>query len=135
LGVDFAFAFFLLAGGAAGEVRLVLLALGVGEVGAVVLVDGEAEAALKGAKMVAEDVGVLVEVDGLEGELAQALAPVGVGCAVRGDAATTEFGTRTVLVVHFVCLVLTAWLWCGQGMGLLSSRWWEARVGCLMRNR
>ena len=93
-------AFLLLAGSTTGEVGLMLLALGVGEVGAVVLVDGEAEAALEGAQVVLEDVGVLVEVDGLEGQLAEALATVGVGCAVRSDAAAAELGASAVLVVH-----------------------------------
>ena len=37
-----------------------LAALGVGEVGAVVLVDGEAEPAFEGADMVFEEVGVFV---------------------------------------------------------------------------
>ena len=37
-----------------------LAALGVGEVGAIVLVDGEAETAFEGADMVFEEVGVFV---------------------------------------------------------------------------
>ena len=51
---------FLLAGCAASEVGLVLAALGVGEVGAIVLVDGEAETAFEGADMVFEEVRVFV---------------------------------------------------------------------------
>ena len=51
---------FLLAGGAAREVGLVFAALGVGEVGAIVLVDGEAETAFEGADVVFEEVGVFV---------------------------------------------------------------------------
>ena len=81
-----------------------LLALGVGEVGAVVLVDGEAEAALEGADVVLEEVGVAVEVDGLEGELAEAFAAVGVGGGVGGYAAAAEFGAGAILVVHCVLL-------------------------------
>lgn len=100
LRVDLALALLLLARRAPREVGLVLLALGVREVRAVVLVDCQAEAALEGAEVVAEDVGVLFEVDGLERELAEALAPVGVGGAVRGDAATAELGAGAVLVVH-----------------------------------
>lgn len=57
------FAFALLAGGATGEVRLVLFALRVGQVGAIILVDCEAETALEAADMVFEEVGVFVEVD------------------------------------------------------------------------
>lgn len=98
--VDVLLALLLLAGGTAGEVGLVLLALGVGEVGAVVLVDGQAEAALEGADVVFEEVGVLVEVDCLEGELAEAFAAVGVGGGMRGDTAAAEFGACAVLVVH-----------------------------------
>lgn len=57
------FAFALFAGGATGEVRLVLFALRVGQVGAVILVDCETETALEAADVVLEEVGVLVEVD------------------------------------------------------------------------
>lgn len=49
-------AFFCFARGASGEVGLVLAALGVREVGAVVLVDGETETAFEGADVVAEAV-------------------------------------------------------------------------------
>ena len=47
-------------GRAPGEVGLVLAALGVGEIATVVLVDGEAEAALEAADVVLEEVGILV---------------------------------------------------------------------------
>lgn len=91
------FAFALFAGSATGEVRLVLFALRVGQVGAVILVDCETETALEAADMVLEKVGIFVEVDRLQRELAQALATVGVGCGVRGDASTTKFGACSVL--------------------------------------
>lgn len=55
-----------------------LAALRVGEVGAVVLVDRQAEAALEASDVVFEKVRVLVQVDGFEGELAETLAAVGV---------------------------------------------------------
>lgn len=71
--------FFLLARGAAGEVGLVLAALGVGEVGAIILVHRQAEAAFEGADVVFEEVGVFFEVDGLESKLAEPFAAVGVG--------------------------------------------------------
>lgn len=45
--------------GTTGKVGLMLLALSVGEVGAFVGVEGEAETALEAAEVVAEDVGVL----------------------------------------------------------------------------
>ena len=56
-----------------------LASLRVGEVGAIVLVDGEAEAAFEGADVVFEEVWVFVEVDGFEGEFAETLSSVGVG--------------------------------------------------------
>jgi hypothetical protein len=46
-------------GSSTGEVGLVLLSLGVGEVRAFVGVEGEAESTLEAAEVVAEDVGVL----------------------------------------------------------------------------
>lgn len=76
-----------------------LAALGVGEVGAIILVDGEAEPALEGADMVLEEVRVFVEVDGFEGELAETFAPVGVGGAGRRDPAAAEFGSGPILWV------------------------------------
>jgi len=42
-------------------------------------VDCEAQAAFEAADVVLEEVRVLVEVDGLEGELAEALSAVSVG--------------------------------------------------------
>ena len=74
-----------------------LPALRVCKVGAVVLVDGQAEPAFERAKMVPEDVRVLVEIDGFEGELAEPFAPIGVGGRVRGDAAATEFAAGAIL--------------------------------------
>jgi hypothetical protein len=44
------------------------------------LVDRQAEAALEASDMVLEEVRVLVEVNGLERELAQTFSSVGVGC-------------------------------------------------------
>ena len=54
------FSLLLLPRGPAGEVGLVLAALRVREVGAIVLVDCEAEAAFEGADVVFEEVGVFV---------------------------------------------------------------------------
>jgi len=75
-------AFFLLPRCSAREVGLVFAALRVREVGAVVLVDRQAEAALEAADVVLEEIRVLVEVDRLEGELAETLAAVRVGCGL-----------------------------------------------------
>lgn len=46
--------------------------------------------------MVLEEVRVFVEVDAFEGEFAQALAAVGVGGRVGGDAAAAEFASLMV---------------------------------------
>ena len=54
--------------------------------------------------MVLEEIWIFVQVDGLEGELAETLAAVGVGCGLGGDAAAAEFGTGAVLVVHWWCV-------------------------------
>jgi hypothetical protein len=48
------------------------------EVGAVILVHCQAQATLEASNVVLEEVRVLVEVDGLERELAEALSPVGI---------------------------------------------------------
>jgi hypothetical protein len=74
-----------------------LATLGVREVGAIVLVDGETETAFVGADVILEEEGVFAEVDGLHGELAQALAPVGVGAGRGGYASAAEFGACSVL--------------------------------------
>ena len=64
----------------AREVRLMLAALGVGEVGAIILVDCQAEPTLEGSDVVLEEVGVFVEIDGLESELSETLSSVCIGC-------------------------------------------------------
>ena len=79
-----------------------LAALCVGEVGAIVLVDCQAETAFEGADVVLEEVWIFVEVDGFEGEFAQALATVGVGGFFRGNTAAAELGSGAILVVHVV---------------------------------
>ena len=79
-----------------------LAALGVGEIRTVILVDRQAESALEGTNVVFEEVGIFVEVDGFEGEFAQALATVGVGGFFRGDTAAAELGSSAILVVHTV---------------------------------
>lgn len=97
-----------------------LAALGVCEVGAVILVDSEAEATFEGADMVAEaemialatgqdrmrrgggQVRVFIKVDGLEGELAEALAAVLVASGVGGDATAAHLGADSAFVGHCV---------------------------------
>ena len=70
------------------------------EVGAVVLVDGQAEAAFEAADVVLEEVGVFVEIDRFEGEFAQTFAAVGVCGGGGSDTAAAELGASAVLVVH-----------------------------------
>jgi signal recognition particle receptor subunit beta len=74
-----------------------LAALRVGEVGAIVLVDGQTEAALEGAYMVFEKVGVLIKVNRLESEFSKPFSSVRVGAGVRGNTTSSEFGSRTIL--------------------------------------
>ena len=92
--------FFLLSGRASREVGLVLPSLGVCEVGAVVLVDRQAEPALEGADVVLEEVRVFVQVDGFQRKFAQSFSSVCVGCALGSDAATAEFRAGPILIVH-----------------------------------
>lgn len=87
-------------GGATGEIGLMLAALGVSQVGAIVLMDGEAETTFEGADVVFEEVRVFVEVDGLQGEFTQTFTSVGVGGALGGDATTSELRAGAVLVIH-----------------------------------
>jgi hypothetical protein len=57
-----------------------LSALGVCEVRAIVLVDGETESAFEGSDVVLEEVGVFIKVDSLEGEFAETFSSVCVSC-------------------------------------------------------
>lgn len=50
--------------------------------------------------MVLEKVWVFLQIDALQGEFAKTLAPIGIAGAVRGDAASAEFGTGAVLCVE-----------------------------------
>lgn len=53
-------------------------ALSVSEVGAIVLVNRQAETTFEASDVVLEEVGVLFEVDGLQGKLAKTLAAVSI---------------------------------------------------------
>lgn len=90
-------AFPVLTRGASFEVCLMLAALGVGEVGAVVLVDCQAETAFEGAHVVLEDVGIFLDIHSFHGDSAKSLTSVGVGGRLGGDAAAAELGTSPVL--------------------------------------
>lgn len=90
-----------LAGGSLGEIGLVPLPLRVRQVVPLVVVQRQAEFALVAAEMVAHEVGVLGEVDGLHGEAAEALPPVDGLILGGGGAATAGLGAP--LAIHGVC--------------------------------
>jgi hypothetical protein len=75
----------------------VFAALGVREVGAVVLVDGQAQTALEAADMVLKEVGVFIEVDRLQGEPSETFSSVRIGGGLRCDTTTAELGTCSIL--------------------------------------
>ena len=77
----------LLLGGATSQIRLVLLALGVRQIAALVVVQREAQLALVGAQVVAHKVRILEDVDGLERQLTQAFASVAIRLGRRRDTA------------------------------------------------
>lgn len=87
-----------LAGGALGEVGLVALALGVSEVVALVVVEGEAELALIASQVVAHEVGVLGQVDRLQRQPPQPLPPVDRLILRRGGPAAP--GLRSPVPIH-----------------------------------
>lgn len=90
-----------------------LAALRVGEVGAIVLVDCQAQTALEAADVVLKEIGVFFEVDCFQRELAQPLAPVGVGCGFVGDATAAELGACSILrgVSILECKALSKYHW------------------------
>lgn len=57
----------------------------------------EAEPTFEGANVILEEVGVFVEIDGFEGEFAEAFAAVGVGSGVRCYTSAAKLGTGSVL--------------------------------------
>lgn len=94
-----------------------LPALRVREVGAVVLVHGQAEAAFEAADVVFEKVWVFVEIYGFESEFAQAFAAVGVRGRLGCYSAAAEFGAGSVLEGGLVgCEV-----WKGRGVDALGN--------------
>jgi len=94
-----------LACGALGEVGLMPLPLRVRQVVPLVVVQRQAELALVAAEVVAHEVGVLGEVDGLESEAAEALPPVDGLILGGGGAAAAGLGAP--LAIHGV---LSVWL-------------------------
>ena len=94
-----------------------LATLGVGEIGAIILVHRETETAFEGADVILEEVGVLVQVDGFEGEFAESFSSVGVGGGVRCHPSAAEFGARSVLVEESVSIWIGVEDWVPVGMG------------------
>jgi hypothetical protein len=80
-----------------GEVRLVLLALRVREVGPFVRVQGEAQPALQPAEVVPEDVRIFREVDRLERELPEPFSPIDRLLIRTSDATAAEFTANAIL--------------------------------------
>ena len=77
-----------------------LLALRVGQVASFVVVQSETEFALVGSQVIFHKVGVLGDVDGLERQLAQALATIAVGVRGRSHATAAGFPAGAVLEIH-----------------------------------
>lgn len=70
--------FFGLLGSSPGQVSLMFLPLGVGQVAPLVVMQSQAEFALIGSQVVLHEIRVLIDVDGLQGQLPQALSSVPV---------------------------------------------------------
>lgn len=92
-----------LAGSALGEVGLVPLPLRVRQVVPLVVVQRQAQLALIAAEVIAHEIGVLGEVDSLEGQAAEALPPVdglilgGGGAAAAGLGAPLAIDRKSVV--------------------------------------
>ncbi|GIX63627.1 GAF domain-containing protein [Babesia caballi] len=97
----------VLLGRAPREIHLVLAALGMAQVGGVRRVEGEAEPALQLPEVVLLEVGVLPEVEGLEGKPAKAVAVVRRQVLGGGRASAAGFVAHPVLVVHLGGLHVT----------------------------
>ena len=67
------------------------------QIGAIVLVHRQAKAAFEASDVILKEVRILVEVDSLEGELAETFTAVCIGRRSRGDTSATEFGACTIL--------------------------------------
>ena len=77
-----------------------MLYLCVSQIGGLIVVQCQAELALVGAEVVAHEVGVLLEVDGLGRQGGQPLPPVPVGLRVGGGSSRAGLGPHAVLEVH-----------------------------------
>ena len=77
-----------------------MLYLCVSQIGGLIVVQCQAELTLISAEVVAHEVGVLLEVDGLGRQGGQPLPPVPVGLGVGGGPARARLGPHAVLEVH-----------------------------------
>lgn len=89
-----------LLGGSPGQVGLMLLPLGVCQVAPLVVVQGQTQLALVRAQMVLHEVRVLVDVDGLQGQLPEALPAVSVALRGGGHASAPRLAPGAMLEVH-----------------------------------
>lgn len=87
-------------GSSPGQVSLVFLPLGVGQVAPLIVMQRQAEFAFIGSQMVFHKIWVLVDVDGFKGQLPQALPAVPVALGGGGHAPTPSLASRSVLEVH-----------------------------------
>ena len=85
------------------QIGLMFFSLGVREVAALIGVQCEAESALVGADVIAHEIGILGDVDGLKGQFSQSLLPLNVCVLVTGHSHVTDPCARTVLSVdHYI---------------------------------
>ena len=109
-----------LLGGPPREVALMLLTLGVSQVGGLIVMQGQTQFTLKCPQMIPHKVGILKhkttsilaqditfdheahlgEVDGFRGQGGEPLPPVPVGLGVGGWASSSSLGTDSVLKIH-----------------------------------
>lgn len=83
-----------------GQVGLVLFPLGMREVAPLIVVECQAQLAFIRAQVVLHEIRVLVDVDGLQGQLPEALPPVPVALGRGGHASTPGLAPRAMLEVH-----------------------------------
>lgn len=92
--------FFGLLGSSPGQVSLMFLPLGMGQVAPLIVMQSQAEFALIGSQVVLHKIRVLVDVNGFQGQLAQTLSPIPVALRGGGYAPTPSLASRSVLKVH-----------------------------------
>lgn len=86
--------------GTSGQIGLMLLALGVGQIASLIVVQRQTQFALVRTEMVLHKIRVLVQVDRLQGQLAESLPPIPVAFGPGGHPSSAGFATGTVLEIH-----------------------------------